>query len=90
LGGACSTRGRNEKCMQGFGRKTTRKVILECVRDVVWETVDWMHQVQGRDQWRAALNTEMDLQYSKLTGCNMVDQVSILGRERDFYLLYIV
>jgi len=29
--------------------------------EIGWEVVDWIHQVQGRDQWRALVNTIMNL-----------------------------
>jgi hypothetical protein len=32
------------------------------LRDRGWEGVDWMHQAQDRDQWRALMNTVMNLQ----------------------------
>jgi hypothetical protein len=30
-------------------------------REMVWEGVDWMHLAQDRDQWRALVNTVMNL-----------------------------
>jgi hypothetical protein len=30
--------------------------------EMVREIVDWVHLAQGRDQWRALLNTVMNLQ----------------------------
>jgi hypothetical protein len=30
-------------------------------REIVCEAVDWMHLAQDRDQWRAAVNTVMNL-----------------------------
>jgi hypothetical protein len=31
-------------------------------REIGWGGVDWIDLAQDRDQWRALLNTEMDLQ----------------------------
>jgi len=31
------------------------------VREIEWEVVDWIHPVPDRDQWRALVNTVMDL-----------------------------
>jgi hypothetical protein len=31
-------------------------------REMRWEGVDWMHLVQDRDQWRALVNTKMNLE----------------------------
>jgi hypothetical protein len=30
-------------------------------KEIGWEGVDWMHLVQDRDQWRALVNTIMNL-----------------------------
>jgi hypothetical protein len=30
------------------------------VREIGWEFVDWMHQAQDRNQWRALVNTAMN------------------------------
>jgi hypothetical protein len=35
--------------------------MLERISEVMWELVDWMHLVQGRDQWRAVVNTVINL-----------------------------
>jgi hypothetical protein len=32
------------------------------LREIGWEDVDWMHLTQDRDQFRAVVNTVMDLQ----------------------------
>jgi hypothetical protein len=29
--------------------------------EIVWEGVDWIHLAQDRDQWRAVVNTVMNL-----------------------------
>jgi hypothetical protein len=31
------------------------------VREIGWEDVDWIHLSQDRDQWRALVNTVMNL-----------------------------
>jgi hypothetical protein len=31
------------------------------LREIVWEGVDWIHLAQNRDQWRAVVNTVMNL-----------------------------
>jgi hypothetical protein len=38
------------------------KIILEWIlREIEWGGMDWMHLAQDRDQWRALLNTVMNL-----------------------------
>jgi hypothetical protein len=34
------------------------------IREIVWEGVDWIHLAQDSDQWRAVVNTVMDLRVS--------------------------
>jgi hypothetical protein len=31
------------------------------LKEIGWEGVDWMHLAQDRDQWRALVNTVMNL-----------------------------
>jgi hypothetical protein len=31
------------------------------LREMGWESVDWIRIVQGRDQWQAVVNTVMNL-----------------------------
>jgi hypothetical protein len=31
------------------------------LKEIVWEGVDWMHLAQNRDQWRAVVNTVVNL-----------------------------
>jgi len=71
--GACITHGRDEKCIQNFGRKTWRKKLLGRPgrrwednikmdpRKVGWEGVDRIHLAQYRDQRRAVVNTVRNL-----------------------------
>jgi hypothetical protein len=32
------------------------------LREIEWEGVDWIHLAQDGDQWRAVVNTVMNLQ----------------------------
>jgi hypothetical protein len=38
------------------------RIILEWMREVRWEDVDWMCLTQDRDQWWALVNMVMNLQ----------------------------
>jgi hypothetical protein len=31
------------------------------IKEIVWEIVNWIHLAQDRDQWRAVVNTVMNL-----------------------------
>jgi hypothetical protein len=31
--------------------------------EIGWEGVDWMHMAQDRDQWRAVVNTVLNLRF---------------------------
>jgi len=66
MGGACSMNGNDKKCTENYGRKTWRE-------EATWETqaedniktdVDWIHMAQDRPQWRALVNTVMNLAVS--------------------------
>ena len=73
MGGACSTYGEEEKCIQGFGGKPKGKKPLGRPRHrwednikmdlqkVEWVrgAVDWVDLAQDRDMWRAFLNYAM-------------------------------
>jgi hypothetical protein len=37
--------------------------MTDIITFIEWESVDWMHLAQERDQWRAAVNTEMNLRF---------------------------
>jgi hypothetical protein len=73
MGGACNTDGRVEKCIREFGgnpegerpfgrpgRKWKDHIIMNLM-EIGCEVVDWMHLAQDRDQWRAVVNTVMNL-----------------------------
>jgi hypothetical protein len=38
------------------------------LREMEWKGVDWMHLAQDRDQWRALVNTVMNLGFHKRRG----------------------
>jgi hypothetical protein len=74
MGGTQNTRARDEKCIQNFGSGNLKrrhhseelgvvmKILLEWIfREVWWEGVDWMQLAQDRDQWRAHVNTVINL-----------------------------
>jgi hypothetical protein len=72
MGGTCSTRGRNEKCLVWVGSLMGRdhledlgvdgRIVLEWILGrMLWEVVDWMHPTQDRDQWQAVVYTVMNL-----------------------------
>jgi hypothetical protein len=38
-----------------------RIIIRMILREIAWEDVDWIHLAQDRDQWRAVVNTVMNV-----------------------------
>jgi hypothetical protein len=42
-------------------RRTWEDDIRMDLRETGWEGVDWIHLVRDRDQWRALVNTVMNL-----------------------------
>jgi len=44
-----------------FGYTLVEDKIRMDLREIGWEGVNWIHLAQDRDQWRAAVNTVMDL-----------------------------
>jgi hypothetical protein len=74
MGGACSTNGGEEECIYGIlvgkpegkrplGRPRRRWVdnINLDLREIGWNGVDWIDRAQDRDQWRALVNTVLNL-----------------------------
>jgi hypothetical protein len=73
MGGACSTNGvkRNayrilvgkpeEKRPLGRPRRRWEDNIRIDLREIGWGGMDWIHLAQNRDQWRALVNTAMNL-----------------------------
>jgi len=51
IGGACSTHGRDEKCMRPIGRCrfSWGDNVKRYLREIVWEVVDWINLAQDRD-----------------------------------------
>jgi hypothetical protein len=48
-----------------LGRRRRRWVdsIKMNLREIGWEGMDWIHLAQDRDQWRALVNTVMNLRF---------------------------
>ena len=70
MGGACSTMGGEERCIQGFGEQTGngdpgvdgRIIRIKMDRqEVGCQGMDWIEQVQDRGRWRALVNAVMNL-----------------------------
>jgi hypothetical protein len=56
---------REEECIQGFGGEARRKeTTKKDLRETGWGGMDWIDLAQDRDQWRALVNTVMDLRVS--------------------------
>jgi hypothetical protein len=73
MGGACSTNGKKRNAYRIFvvkpegkrplGRPRRRWVddIKMDLREIRWDGVDWIDMAQDRDQWRALVNTVLNL-----------------------------
>jgi len=45
----------------GSLRRRWENNIIIRLKETEWEVVDWIHLAQGRNQWRALVNTVMNL-----------------------------
>jgi hypothetical protein len=73
MSGACSTHSRDEKCYKilvgnppgksppGRPRRCWENNIRIDIREMEWESVDWTHLAQDRDQWKPLLYTVINL-----------------------------
>jgi hypothetical protein len=73
MGRACSTNGEKRNAYRilvgmpegkrPLGRPRRRRVdnIKMDLREIEWDGIDWIYLVQNRDQWRALVNTVMNL-----------------------------
>jgi hypothetical protein len=54
------------------------KIIFEWIlREIGWESVEWIHLGQDRDQWRAVLNTVMKRWVTYNAGNFLTSRVSV-------------
>jgi hypothetical protein len=59
---ACNILVGNSEWKRPLGRTTPSwEDVTRYLREIGWESVDGMHMAQDRDQWRALVNTEMNL-----------------------------
>jgi hypothetical protein len=70
IDGACSTHSSDEEFIQikpestrplGKHRRRLENYIGMGLRKAEWEVVDWIYMAHDRDQWRAIVNTVMNL-----------------------------
>jgi hypothetical protein len=52
----------------GRNRRRWEDNIRMDLREIGWESVDWMHLAQDRDQWRAVVSTVMNLRVPQNEG----------------------
>jgi hypothetical protein len=48
----------------GRPRRSLKDNVRMYLKEIGWEGVDWLHLAQNRDQWRALMNTIMNLRVS--------------------------
>jgi hypothetical protein len=91
---ACSTNGGKRNVYRILVGKLERKKPLRRprrrwvdnikidIREIRWDGMDWIDLVQDRDQWRALVNTVMNLRVSKNAGKFLSSRIigSFLGR----------
>jgi hypothetical protein len=57
MGGACNTNGGDEKLIR---RRWLDNFKID-LREMRWDGMDWIDLAQDREQWRALVNTMMNL-----------------------------
>jgi hypothetical protein len=73
---ACSTNAGEEKCIYVIGGRRWVDNIKMDLREIGWYAMDWIDVAQDRDQWRALVNTVMNLRVpynagNFLSGCTI-------------------
>jgi hypothetical protein len=51
------------KRLLGRSRRRWEHNITICLREIIWDGIDSIHLAHDRDQWRALLNTVMNLRF---------------------------
>jgi hypothetical protein len=52
-------------------------IIIIYLREMAWEVMDWIHLIQDRDQWKALVNTVMNLWAPQKSGNFLTSSVTI-------------
>jgi hypothetical protein len=89
MGGECSTHGdmRNvykilfgkperKRPLRGPRRRWEDNIRMD-LRETGWESVNWIQLAQDRDQWRAAVNTVMNLRFPYQAGNFLTSWVTV-------------
>jgi hypothetical protein len=84
MGGACSTTEENRNAYRilvgkpegkgplGKPRRRWVNNIKMDLREIGWDDVDWIDLVEDIDQWRALVNTVLNLRVPRNTGSSLV------------------